>query len=114
VDVENSAVPVGVDAAGNVDRSSYPHNHFDDINGKCIDLDSLHDGEVHDNRCYGFANFGIVMTNSNPDMRSRNIAIVDNHIDGACYRRDWPFWIVHLRTRTDADRENLIADFCVF
>ena len=85
VDVENGAVPVAIDTAGNVDRSSYAHNHFDDINGKCIDLDGFHDGEVRDNGCHGLANFGIVMNNSNPDMRSRNIRIVDNLIDGARY-----------------------------
>jgi hypothetical protein len=30
-------------------------------------------------------NYGIVMNNSNPDMRSEKIRIVDNTIDGAAY-----------------------------
>ena len=89
VDIEHSAIPVAIDTAGNVDRSLYAENHFQEINGKCIDLDGFHDGEVRDNECvnradpplYKFGNYGIVMNNSNPDMQSRNVRIVDNLID---------------------------------
>ncbi len=81
VDVENGAVPVGIDTAGNVDRSVYAYNRFDDVNGKCIDLDGFHDGEVRGNVCVGLANFGIVMNNSNPDMRSQNVRIVENIVE---------------------------------
>ena len=36
-----------IDTAGNVDRSIYTRQSvFDEINGKCIDLDGFHDGEV--------------------------------------------------------------------
>ena len=65
-------------------------NRFEEIDGKCIDLDGFHDGEVRGNACvnrgaaasYRFGNFGIVMNNSNPDMQSRNIRVVDNMIEG--------------------------------
>jgi hypothetical protein len=83
IDIENLAVPVGIDTAGNVDASSYVANRFHDINGKCIDLDGFHDGEVRGNFCAALTNFGIVMNNSNPDMQSRNIRIIDNWIDSA-------------------------------
>jgi hypothetical protein len=91
VDMENRATPVGIDTAGNVDRSSYLRNRFSDINGKCIDLDGFHDGEVRGNTCrnarppgdYPYGHFGVVMNNTNPDMRSQNIRIEDNLIDGA-------------------------------
>ena len=85
VDMENLAVPVGIDTAGNVERCSYSGNRFSDVNGKCIDLDGFHDGEIRGNVCTALANFGIVMNNSNPDMQSRNIRITGNVIDGAAF-----------------------------
>lgn len=91
VDIENGATPVGVDTSGNVDRSTYTQNRFEEVNGKCIDLDGFHDGEVTFNVCvnkgtpesYPHGHFGIVVNNWNPDMRSENITIADNTIDGA-------------------------------
>ena len=83
VDIENLAVPVGIDTAGNVEGCAYARNRFQEVNGKCIDLDGFHDGEIRGNVCRGLGNFGIVMNNSNPDMQSRHIRIVDNVIDGA-------------------------------
>jgi hypothetical protein len=91
VDIENSATPVAIDTAGNVDASSYDGNRFEDIDGKCIDLDGFHDGEVRANQCvnpagfasYPFGHYGIVFNDSHPDVRSRNIRLVDNLIDGA-------------------------------
>lgn len=83
VDIENLAVPVGIDTAGNVDDCTYARNVFAQIDGKCIDLDGFHDGEIRGNVCRNLGNFGIVMNNSNPDMQSRQIRIVDNVIDGA-------------------------------
>jgi hypothetical protein len=64
-------------------------NRFVEIDGKCIDLDGFHDGEVRANQCinrpapadYPFGGDAIVLNNSNPDMRSRNIRIVDNTIE---------------------------------
>jgi hypothetical protein len=85
VDVEGRAIPVGVDTAGNVDRSVYTRNQLRGINGKCIDLDGFHDGEVSRNVCVDVAGFGIVMNNSNPDMESRHVRIVDNLLEGVKY-----------------------------
>ena len=85
VDVENKAIPVAIDTAGNTDRSVYSGNRFDGINGKCIDLDGFHHGEVTGNVCLNQRNFGIVMNNTNPDMQSEGITIADNIIDGGLY-----------------------------
>ncbi|HUS08164.1 MAG TPA: right-handed parallel beta-helix repeat-containing protein [Bryobacteraceae bacterium] len=85
VDVEGGGTPVGIDTAGNVDRSVYANNQFQDINGKCIDLDGFHDGEVTSNTCESVAHYGIVMNNTNPDMQSANIRIAGNSIRKARY-----------------------------
>jgi hypothetical protein len=93
VDIEGRAVPVAIDTAGNVELCSYARNRFAEIDGKCIDLDGFHDGEIRGNVCvnreapeqYRFGNYGIVMNNSNPDMQSRNIRVVDNVIDGPLF-----------------------------
>jgi hypothetical protein len=79
---EVDAIPVAIDTAGNVDHSTYTGNRFSEINGKCIDLDGFHEGEVTANVCTNQQNFGIVMNNSNPDMQSAAITIADNTIDG--------------------------------
>ena len=93
VDMEGRAIPVAIDTAGNVESSSYARNVFQEVNGKCIDLDGFHDGDIRGNECvnrsapqvYRFGNYGIVMNNSNPDMRSQNIRVEDNTIDGALF-----------------------------
>jgi len=93
VDAEGRAIPVAIDTAGNVERCSYLRNQFFEINGKCIDLDGFHDGEVGGNACvnrgrpeqYPFGNYGIVMNNSNPDMQSERVRIEENLIDGALF-----------------------------
>jgi hypothetical protein len=90
VDIEHLATPVAIDTAGNVEGSVYAENRFEEIDGKCIDLDGFHDGEVRGNTCvnrqppsaYRYGNFGIVMNNSNPDMQSRNVLVVGNTIEG--------------------------------
>lgn len=90
VDMEGGGTPVAIDTAGNVDLSRYASNDFSEINGKCIDLDGFHDGEVDANRCvnrgtadeYPFGHFAIVMNNTNPDMQSTRIRITRNVIDG--------------------------------
>jgi hypothetical protein len=79
------AQPVAIDTAGNVERSVYAHNRFSRINGKCLDLDGFHDGDVVDNWCAGIGGFGLVMNNTNPDMQSRKIRVVGNTFDGAQY-----------------------------
>ncbi len=43
VDMANYAVPAAIDTAGNVDLSAYVANRFEEIDGKCIDLDGFHD-----------------------------------------------------------------------
>jgi hypothetical protein len=93
VDIANWAVPAALDTAGNVDKSVYAGNHFEDINGKCMDLDGFHDGEIRDNSCisrkpyneYPYAQFGIVFNNSNPDFEPANVLVTGNVIDGAGY-----------------------------
>jgi hypothetical protein len=90
VDVENLGTPVAIDTAGNVDQSTYARNKFEEVDGKCIDLDGFHDGSVVENRCtnrgspasYPFGHFGIVMNNTDPNMHSENIEIRGNIIDG--------------------------------
>lgn len=90
VDVENGAIPVGIDTAGNVDRSNYDSNRFEEVNGKCIDLDGFHDGNIRRNECintkapgdYPLAGYAIVMNNTNPDMNSEKIRIFSNTIEG--------------------------------
>jgi hypothetical protein len=91
VDIENGATPVAIDTAGDVDHTVYTQNRFEEVNGKCIDLDGFHEGEVTFNTClnkgraedYPHGHFGIVVNNWNPDMRSEKILIADNLIDGA-------------------------------
>jgi hypothetical protein len=91
VDIETGATPVGVDTSGNVDHTIYTQNRFEEVNGKCIDLDGFHEGEVTFNTCvnkgkaedYPHGHFGIVVNNYNPDMRSEHIIIADNTIDGS-------------------------------
>lgn len=90
VDIENGGTPVMIDTAGNVDQSSYERNKFDDVNGKCIDLDGFHDGAVRENQCvnrrapadYPSGHFGIVMNNTDPNSQPVNVEIANNIIDG--------------------------------
>jgi hypothetical protein len=90
IDVENGGTPVGIDTAGNVEQSTYERNRFEEINGKCFDLDGFHDGAVRGNTCinrrppadYPFGHFGIVFNNASIEMRSRNIVVADNELDG--------------------------------
>jgi hypothetical protein len=91
VDIDGGGIPVAIDTAGNVDSSSYSANTFEEINGKCIDLDGFHHGVVIGNKCtnrltaaaYPSGHYGIVFNNTNPDMQSQNIEVVSNVIDGA-------------------------------
>jgi Right handed beta helix region len=93
VDVENGGTPVAIDTAGNVDHTEYSGNKFEEVNGKCFDLDGFHDGVVKQNQCsnlkrpqdYLFGHFGIVMNNSNPEVHAENIVVEDNLIDGTKY-----------------------------
>lgn len=90
VDVEGGGTPVGIDTAGNVDGSRYVGNRMTEIDGKCIDLDGFHHGEVSRNTCvnrgkpdaYPFGHFGVVMNNTDPDMQSVAIRIEGNRFEG--------------------------------
>jgi hypothetical protein len=79
------ATPAALDTAGNVERVNYLTNHFEQINGKCIDLDGFHDGAVNGNWCKDVGGYGIVFNNTNPDMQSRNIGIVANVLENVMY-----------------------------
>ncbi|MDW8130727.1 MAG: right-handed parallel beta-helix repeat-containing protein [Bryobacterales bacterium] len=89
-EVDPEATPVALDTAGDTDRCVYAWNRFEEVNGKCIDLDGFHDGEVRGNSCvnrgrrgdYPHGHFGIVLNDANPDMRSENIVIAGNRIEG--------------------------------
>ncbi len=93
VDAEGRAIPVALDTAGDVDNTVYVSNRFSEINGKCMDLDGLHDSEIRGNLCvnrgppetYPLGNYSIVMNNTNPDMRTKNIRIVDNTLDSPVF-----------------------------
>lgn len=90
VDMEGGGMPVAIDTAGNVDRSVYEKNRFTEINGKCIDLDGFHHGDVVRNSCrnrfpashYPYGHFGIVFNNTNPDMESEAVRVIGNRISG--------------------------------
>jgi hypothetical protein len=90
VDAEGGGIPVGIDTSGEVDRSDYEFNRFEEINGQCIDLDGFHDGIVRGNTCinrgkaedYAFGHFGIVFNNANIDMQSKNILVEENELEG--------------------------------
>lgn len=90
VDVENAGTPVGIDTAGNVEQSKYARNRFEEVDGKCIDLDGFHDGSVRGNTCtnrrppedYPYGNFGISINNASIEMQSKNIVIEDNQLSG--------------------------------
>ena len=90
VDVETGGIPVAIDTAGNVDKTTYRGNQFEEVNGKCIDLDGFHDGLIEENVCinkgkpedYAFGHFGIVMNNASIEMESHNIRIVNNRMEG--------------------------------
>ena len=87
---EDQAYPVAIDTAGDVDRTVYGRNEFTEVDGKCVDLDGFHDGDVVDNAClnrpdgalYPFGNVGILFNDSNPNTRSKNIRVTGNVLDG--------------------------------
>jgi len=93
VDLPGGATPVAIDTAGDVSESVYSGNRFEDVDGQCIDLDGFHDGQVLDNSCvnlkpreaYPLSHEGIVFGNSNPDMRSENVIVKGNLIQGFGY-----------------------------
>lgn len=93
VDMASGAIPAALDTAGNTEGCVYTENRFEEINGKCIDLDGFHDGVVSANRCvnrnaaeaYPHGNVGIVFNDSHPHTRSNRIVVEDNEIDGTLF-----------------------------
>jgi hypothetical protein len=91
--VDPLAQPAAIAVFGNVDRSTLAGNKFEEVNGKCIDLDGFHDGVVMRNECvnrrlpqeYPFGHFGIVMNNTDPKGQPANVEITGNKIDGMKY-----------------------------
>jgi hypothetical protein len=106
VDIESQAYPVALDTAGDVDHSSYARNRFTEIDGKCIDLDGFHDGDVLENSCvnqpdaalYPFGNIGILFNDSNPHTRSNRIRVIGNLLDGVKYTGIFAFGTGHVIT----------------
>jgi len=96
IDIESQATPVGIDTAGDVDRSSYARNTFRDVAGKCIDLDGFHDGDVTANRCTAIASIGILFNDSNPNTRSKNIRMTGNVLDGVGLTGIYTFGTGHI------------------
>ena len=93
VDLESQAYPVAIDTAGDVEHCAYARNRFTEIDGKCIDLDGFHDGDVIENSCvnrpdaalYPLGNVGILFNDSNPNTRSNRIRVIGNVLDGVKY-----------------------------
>jgi hypothetical protein len=117
VDMNGGGMPVAIDTAGNVDKSVYEHNTFTEINGKCIDLDGFHHGDVVSNRCtnrltaaeYPFGHFGIVFNNTNPDMQSEAVRVIGNRISGTKFGGIFVIGRGHTIQRNRLLRINLAA-----
>jgi hypothetical protein len=107
VDFEDQAIPAALDTAGDVDRTSYARNRFTEVDGKCIDLDGFHDGEVVENSCvnrpdaalYPFGNVGILFNDSNPHTRSNRIRVLGNLLDGVKFTGIFAFGTGHTIAR---------------
>ncbi len=89
--VDPIAQPAALATLGDVAHSTYSNNKFEEIDGKCIDLDGFHDGAITGNTCvnrrppgeYPFGHFGIVMNNT--QAQPEKIEISRNVIDGMKY-----------------------------
>ena len=103
VDLENQAYPVALDTAGDVDHTIYARNRFTEVDGKCIDLDGFHDGDVIGNSCvnrldaalYPLGNVGILFNDSNPNTRSNRIRVIGNLLDGVKFTGIYMFGTGH-------------------
>jgi hypothetical protein len=82
--------PAGVSTEGKVDASRIEDNVFEQVNGRCFDLDGFHDGEVANNSCvnrgdasvYPNGGYGLYLDNGSAEMRSQMVNIHDNRIEG--------------------------------
>ena len=115
VDVEGQAYPVAIDTAGDVDRTLYARNRFTEVDGKCIDLDGFHDGDVLENSCvnrpdaslYPLGNVGILFNDSNPHTRSKGIRVIGNLLDGVKFTGILAFGTGHTITHNRLLNVNL-------
>lgn len=90
VEQKGTDSPAGVATSGKVDESVLTKNRFEDVNGRCFDLDGFHDGEVSENVCinrgkpedYEHGNFALMLNNTYPEMESQLVTIRDNTFDG--------------------------------
>ncbi len=90
VDIASGATPVAIDTAGNTAHCAYVGNQFSEVNGKFVDLDGFHDGEIRGNvfinrrppEAYSQGNVGILFNDSHPHTRSNRIVVEDNLLDG--------------------------------
>ena len=104
VDIEDQAYPAALDTAGDVDGTTYTRNRFTEVDGKCIDLDGFHDGDVTGNSCinrpdaalYPFGNVGILFNDSHPHTRSKDIRLTGNLLDGVKFTGIYTFGTGHI------------------
>lgn len=90
VEQKGTESPAAIAISGKVDESVLTKNRFEDINGRCFDLDGFHDGEVSENTCinrgkaqdYEHGNFALMLNNTYPEMESQLVTIRDNVFDG--------------------------------
>jgi Right handed beta helix region len=79
-----------VGTEGNVDSSTFEYNQFEQVNGRCFDLDGFHDSEVAHNSCrnpgqaadYPHGGYGLVLDNTSTEVHSQQVLIHDNVMDG--------------------------------
>jgi hypothetical protein len=91
VDTKDGGVAAGIGTAGNVDRSTYAGNRFEELNGWCINLDGFHHGEVVGNSCvnrgkasdYPNGRYAIAFNNTNDAVKSRSVRVSANVVYGA-------------------------------
>ncbi len=90
VERKGTESPAAIAISGKVDEGTLTRNRFEDVNGRCFDLDGFHDGEVSKNVCinrgkaedYEHGNFALMLNNSYPEMESQLVTIRDNVFDG--------------------------------
>jgi hypothetical protein len=93
VDMASGAIPAAIDTAGNTARCVYRDNRFEEVNGKAIDLDGFHHGEIRGNHfrnsgppgAYPQGNMAVIFNDSHPRTRSDSITVEDNEFDGVLF-----------------------------
>ncbi len=83
-------LPAAIGTEGKVDSSVIVDNQFEEVNGRCFDLDGFHDSEVARNSCrnrgqatdYPNGGFGLMLDNTSTEIHSQQVSIHDNVIEG--------------------------------